>query len=204
MRRVMMTMMGLAAAAMSGCACAGQCSIDNSKESEVRTGEVTLRGAPLTLEGQSPDVGARAPEFAAVATDMSEQRLSAYKGRTVVLLTMPSLDTPVCDVEARTFNERAAALPSDVVVLTVTMDLPFAMKRWCGAHGVERVVALSDSKLREVARGYGVLIRENGLLARAVWVIGPDGVIRYRQIVPDVASEPDYDAALAAAAAAAG
>jgi thiol peroxidase len=120
----------------------------------------------------------------------------------VILSTVPSLDTPVCDKETRQFNERASALGEGAVVLTVSMDLPFAQKRWCGAAGVDRVVTLSDSKLREVGSRYGLRIRENGLLARAVTVIDAKGIVRYQQIVPDVTLEPDYDAAIAAAKAA--
>lgn len=170
----------------------------------MRTNEVTMRGNPVTLEGQSPEVGQPAPDVVLVANDMSEKRLRDYRGKTVILSTVPSLDTPVCDKETRTFNERAAALPDDVVVLTVSMDLPFAQKRWCGANGIESVVTLSDFRDRDLAEKYGLRIRETGLLARTVWVIDPDGVIRYREIVPEVASEPDYEAALAAAQEAAG
>ncbi|MFG0283181.1 MAG: thiol peroxidase [Phycisphaerales bacterium JB039] len=169
-----------------------------------RTGEVTGRGNPLTLEGESPEVGAQAPQFVAVANDMSEQKLSDYRGKTVILTTAPSLETAVCDAQGRAFNERATSLPQEVVVVMVSMDLPFAQKRWCGSHGIESVVTLSDYKHRAVAEAYGLRIRETGLLARTVWVIDPEGVIRYRQIVPEITSEPDYDAALEAAQQAAG
>lgn len=182
--------------------CAGHSPTGEIKESSMRTDEVTIRGKPVTLEGDSPEVGQSAPDFVAVANDMTEKRLSDYDG-TVILVTTPSLDTSVCDVQTRTFNERVADL-AGVTVLTVSMDLPFAQKRWCAAAGVENVETLSDYKRRDVAAKYGVLVRETGLLARTVWVIGPDGVIRYRQIVPEGTSEPDYDAALAAAQEAAG
>jgi thiol peroxidase len=170
-----------------------------TEEPQARTGLVTARGKPLTLVGHPARVGDTAPDFAAVANDMTEQRLSGYRGKTVILSTVPSLETSVCDKETRTFNERAAALPAEVVILTVSMDLPFTQKRWCGAAGIDRVVTLSDSKLRQVGDLYGLRVEETGLLARAVTVIGPDGVIRYQQIVPEITAEPDYDAALRAA-----
>ncbi|MBY0307128.1 MAG: thiol peroxidase [Phycisphaerales bacterium] len=163
-----------------------------------------MRGKPVTLEGQAVAVGRPAPDFTAVANDLSEKKLSDWRGRTVILSTVPSLDTAVCDKETRTFNQRAAGLGDGVVVLTVSMDLPFAQKRWCGAAGIDRVVTLSDFKRREVGERYGLRMAENGLLARAVTVIDPRGVVRYQQIVGEVASEPDYDAAVEAARAAAG
>ena len=166
---------------------------------------VTMKGKPLTLEGWGGvKVGEAAPPFTAVANDMSEKSLGDWKGKVVILSTVPSLDTAVCDKETRQFNERASSLGDRVVVLTVSMDLPFAQKRWCGAAGVDRVITLSDSKRREVGQHYGLRIRENGLLARAVTVIDAGGVVRYQQIVPDVTSEPDYDAAIAAAKGAGG
>lgn len=171
-----------------------------------RHGLVTMRGQPLTLEGTTAGavVGAPAPEFTAVANDMSEKRLSDFRGKTVILSTVPSLETAVCDAETRVFNERASSLSDQIVVLTVSMDLPFTQKKWCGAAGIDRVVTLSDSKLRQVGDRYALRIRENGLLARAVTVIGPDGMVRYQEIVSEVTKEPDYDQAIAAAQVAAG
>ncbi|MBK7404069.1 MAG: thiol peroxidase [Phycisphaerales bacterium] len=167
-----------------------------------RTDIITLRGTPVTLAGD-PDalaaIGDTAPNFTAVANDMSEKDLAAYRGQVVILSTVPSLDTAVCDRETRTFNERASGL-AGVTVLTVSMDLPFAQARWCGAHDIKNVVTLSDFKLRQVSDRYGLRIAENGLLARAVFVLDKAGVIRYRQIVPELTHEPDYDAAFAAAA----
>lgn len=166
-----------------------------------RTGVVTARGNPVTLEGTSRGVGIgeHAPDFTAVANDMTEASLSDYRGKTVILSTVPSLDTGVCDKETREFNTRALGLSEGIVVLTVSMDLPMAQKRWCGAAGVDRVVTLSDSKRREVGDRYALRIRESGLLARSVTVIDPVGVVRYQQIVPEVTTEPDYDAAINAA-----
>ncbi len=164
-----------------------------------RTNLVTMKGNPVTLEGAGVRVGQSAPECTVVANDLSERRLSEYVGRTVILSVVPSLDTAVCDEETRTFNERAASLSPGTVVLTVSMDLPFAQKRWCGTHGIERVLTLSDYKHRDVGTKFGLRMRENGLLARAVYVIDSKGVIRYEQIVKEIATEPDYDAVLAVA-----
>jgi thiol peroxidase len=131
---------------------------------------------------------------------MSVKAGAEFKGKTLVLCTLPSVDTPVCDKEAREFNARAAAMPG-VSVVIVSRDLPFAQKRWCGASGATNVQLLSDARFGDVGRAMGVEIKENGLLARAVFVIDADGVVRYQQIVKEVASEPDYDAAMKAAAA---
>lgn len=181
-------------------ALSGGCS-HSSGALRTREGVVTMRGNPITLEGTTKGVtiGKPAPEFTAVGNDMSEVSLSSYRRKTVILSTVPSLETAVCDVETRTFNERASGLGADVVVVTVSMDLPMTQKKWCAAAGIDRVVTLSDSKLRQVGDRYALRIRENGLLTRAVTVIGPDGVVRYQEIVKDVTSEPDYDAAIGAA-----
>lgn len=197
MRTMSMMALGTLVFALGGCA-----AHEGARPETVRTGVISRGGKPLTLEGSPARVGERAPEFTAVANDMADKKLSDWAGKVVILSTVPSLDTPVCDKETRQFNERASGLGDGAVVLTVSMDLPFAQKRWCGAAGVDRVVTLSDSKLREVGSRYGLRIRENGLLARAVTVIDAKGVIRYQQIVPDIAQEPDYDAAIAAAKAA--
>ena len=158
--------------------------------------QVTFKGNPMTLAGDPPQTGEKAPDAKLVATDMSEKRLSDYAGKTVVLVTVPSLDTPVCDQETRTFNERATELGNDVQVICVSRDLPFAQKRWCGAAGVERVETLSDYKDHAFGRDYGLEVQELGLLARAVYVIGGDQKVAYCQLVPEIAEEPDYDAAL--------
>jgi thiol peroxidase len=117
----------------------------------------------------------------------------------VVISAVPSLDTPVCDMETRRFNSEAAKLSDDIVILTISMDLPFAQKRWCGAAGVDKVVTLSDHREAEFGKAYGVLIKELRLLARAVFVIDAEGVVRYVQLVNEVAEEPDYDAVISAA-----
>ena len=167
-----------------------------------RTDVVTARGNPVTLEGASVAKGMSAPDARLVGTDMTDMSISDYQGSVVILATVPSLDTGVCSRETQTFNERAAELSDDVIVLTVSMDLPMAQARWCGDNGVDRVVTASDYKYRDVGTAYGLRIKENGLLARAVFVIDRDGTIVYEQIVPELTTEPDYDAALAAAQAA--
>jgi thioredoxin-dependent peroxiredoxin len=165
---------------------------------QTRAGAVTLHGQPLTLVGALPTVGSPLPDVVLIDRTMKPVRLSDYKGKAVVLVTVPSLDTPVCDAEARRFNREAAALGDKVVVLVVSTDLPFAQTRWCGAAGVDRVVALSDHRETALGIAYGILIQELRLLARCVFVSGADGVLRYVQVVREISQEPDYDAALQA------
>ena len=163
-----------------------------------REGAVTFKGAPLTLTGPQLKAGDRAPGFTLLGNDLAEVSLSSYAGKVCVISCVPSLDTPVCDVQTRRFNQEAAALGPDVVILTVSMDLPFAQQRWCGAAGVDKVVTLSDHRQAAFGRAYGVLIAELRLLARAIFVVDREGVIRYVQLVHEITDEPDYDAALAA------
>lgn len=169
-----------------------------------RANEVTLGGQPVTLLGEPVQVGDTAPNFVAVKQDMTETKLSDYAGKTVVLSVVPSVDTKVCAMQTRAFNEKAAALGKDVVILTISMDLPMAQKRFCAAEGIDQVITLSDYRYWDFANKYGQRIKENGLLARAIYVIGADGVVKYKQMVPELKTEPDYDAAVKAAAQAAG
>ena len=164
-----------------------------------RSGIVTFKGNPFTLVGPEVKVGDKAPDFAVVDTGLQPVSLSTYAGKVKIISSVPSLDTPVCDTETRRFNQEVAGLPGDVVVLTVSLDLPFAQKRWCGAAGIDRVVTLSDYQNRSFADAYGVLLKELKLLTRAVFVVDVADVIRYIQIVPEVTSEPDYAAVIAAA-----
>jgi thioredoxin-dependent peroxiredoxin len=159
---------------------------------EERTGLVTMRGNPVTLSGNALKVGDRAPDFEVTGNDMKPVKFSSFAGRVCIISAVPSLDTPVCDMETRRFNSEAAGLGSDVVILTISMDLPFAQKRWCGAAGVDRVITLSDYKTAGFGTAYGVLIKELRLLARAVFVTDKNGTIRYIQIVKEIAEEPDY------------
>jgi thiol peroxidase len=157
-----------------------------------------MRGNPLTLVGDEVKAGDRAPDFEVINTDLAPVKLSSYSGKTVVILSVPSLDTPVCDLETRKFNKEAAGLGGQVVVLAVSMDLPFAQKRWCGAAEISHVTALSDHREASFGSAYGLLIKELRLLARAVIVIDRGGTIKYMELVKEIASEPDYGAALKA------
>src|SRR5712691_3496410 len=172
-----------------------------------RTGVVMFKGNPVTLAGPEIKPGQAAPDFGAVDNGLQSVRLSGARGKVVILSAVPSLDTPVCDVETRRFNEEAGKLGGGVEVWTVSMDLPFAQKRWCGAAGVTRVKTLSDFRDRAFGQAYGVLLKDGpvaGLLARAVFVVGKDGQVRHVEYVKEVTSEPNYEAALAAARQAAG
>lgn len=163
-----------------------------------RKGMVTMKGNPVSLVGDELKVGQPAPDFEVLDNDLKPVRFSSFKGKVCVLSSVPSLDTPVCDMETRRFNQMAAGLSADVHILTISMDLPFAQKRWCGAAGVDKVVTLSDHRRAEFGNAYGVLISELRLLARAVFVVDKKGVIRHIQLVPEIAQEPDYDAVLKA------
>ncbi len=165
---------------------------------EERSGLVTLQGNPVTLLGNSVEVGGKAPDFTVVDTDLSPVEFSSFRGKVSIILSVPSLDTPVCDVETRRFNEEAAELGDTVSVLAISTDLPFAQARWCGAAGVDRVRTLSDHRDVSFGTAYGVLIKDLRLLARAVFVVDKDGTVRYAELVDEVANEPDYDAALKA------
>ncbi len=163
------------------------------------TGIITFNGNPLTLVGTELKVGEKAPAFTVVDNGLAPKTLADYAGKIKIISAVPSLDTPVCDTETRRFNQEAAGLPGNVVVLTISLDLPFAQARWCGAAGIDKVVTLSDYRDRSFGTAYGVLIKELLLLGRAVFVVDADDVIRYIQVVPEVTAEPDYNAALEAA-----
>lgn len=165
---------------------------------EERKGIITFKGNPMTLLGPELKAGERAPEFSVVDAGLGKVMLASYAGKVKVISAVPSLDTPVCDMETRRFNQEAASLPATVSVLTISLDLPFAQKRWCGAAGIDRVTVLSDYQDRSFGLAYGVLIKEMKLLSRSVFVIDADNVIRYIQHVPEVTSEPDYAAVMAA------
>jgi len=161
---------------------------------------VTIKGNPMVLEGRDVTPGDAAPDVQLLDNDLKPVRLSSYRGKTCIISSIPSLDTPVCDMETRRFNDAAVKLGGDVVILTVSMDLPFAQKRWCGAAGVDRVVTLSDHRSAEFGRLYGVLIKDLRLLARCVFVVDREGIVRYKQLVKEVSQEPDYEAVLTAVA----
>jgi thiol peroxidase len=157
---------------------------------------ITMKGQGLTLLGDEVRAGQKAPDFEVVANDLSIVRFSSFLGKVCIISSVPSLDTSVCDTMTRRFNTEAGKLGEGVVVMTISMDLPFAQKRWCGAAGVKNVQTLSDHRQASFATAFGVLIKELRLLARAVFVVDKDGVIRYIQIVKELTSEPDYQAAL--------
>ena len=171
---------------------------------EERTGVYKIRDTQLTLMGPELKVGSKAPDFSLVANNMQPVTLQSGTGKTRVLATVQSLDTGVCDQEARRFNDLAAQLPN-AEVLVVSKDLPFAQKRWCGANGVENIQTLSDYRDdSNFGEGYGVRVKETRFLARAVFVIDGNDVVQYVQQVPDLVELPDFDAAVAAAKKASG
>ena len=162
-----------------------------------RQGAVTFKGNPLTLIGPEVKVGAQAPDFQVLGQDLSPVTLKNFSGKTLLVSVVPSLDTPVCDAQTRRFNQEAVKLPN-IEILTVSMDLPFAQKRWCGAAGIEKVKVVSDHKDASFGTTYGVLIKELRLLSRSIFLIDRTGTVRYVEYVPEVTSHPNYDAALAA------
>ncbi len=164
-----------------------------------RTGIITFQGNPLTLIGTEVKVGDKAPAFTVAANDLSPVTLSDYEGKVLIIAAVPSLDTPVCDMETRRFNNEAASLGEDIKVLTVSMDLPFAQARWCGAAGIDAVQTLSDHASASFGENWGTLIKELRLLTRAVFVVGKDGKVEYVQYLKEITEEPDYEAALEAA-----
>lgn len=164
-----------------------------------RTGLLKLDGKDVTIVGPDITVGQRAPDFSATAQDWSTvQVLASTRGKVRVLAALPSLDTSVCDREARRFNQEAAALSQDAVVFAISTDLPFTQKRWCAAAGVDRVTTLSDHLEAEFGIRYGCLIKERRILRRAVFVVGRNDEVVYADYMPALGDEPKYDEVLAA------
>jgi thioredoxin-dependent peroxiredoxin len=162
--------------------------------------QTALQGNPVQLSGDLPAVGDTAPDFTLVDKDLGDKSLADFAGKKKLLNIVPSLDTPVCATSTKRFNEAMAGKP-DAVALVISADLPFAMGRFCGAEGIENVVALSMMRSRDFANDYGVLIEDGplaGITARAVVVLDADNKVTYTQLVPEITQEPDYDAALAA------
>ena len=157
-----------------------------------------MRGNPLTLVGPELKAGDTAPDFSVIDSSLKPVHLSDTAGRTRIFSVVPSLDTPVCDAQTKRFNEEAARL-KDVDIYTVSMDLPFAQKRFCNSFALDNVKMLSDHRDGSFGEAYGTLIKELRILSRAIFVIGPDNKVRYTQYVPEVGDFPDYEAALSAA-----
>lgn len=163
-----------------------------------RKGLVTFKGNPLTLVGNLISVGDKAPAFTALANDLTEVALSSFAGKIKLISVVPSLDTPVCELQTKRFNEEATKLSPEIVLLTISMDLPFAQRRFCDSFHIERVQVLSDHRDASFGLAYGVLIKELRLLARSIFIIDKQDTVRYIELVKEVASHPDYDKALAA------
>ena len=160
-----------------------------------RKNAVTLKGNPFTLVGPEIKVGDKAPEFTALAGDLSPVTLAASKGKTRLICSVPSLDTPVCDSETRRFNEEGAKLPG-VETLVISVDLPFAQGRFCQTAGIKNLKTLSDHRDASFGKAFGTLIKELRLDARAVFVVDANDKVQYVEYVPEVTSHPNYDAAL--------
>ena len=169
--------------------------------SATRTGSVTLKGNPVTLAGNELQAGQAAPDFKLQDTGLGEVTLASSAGKTRIIATIPSLDTPVCHAETKKFNDAVKTL-TNVEVLVVSMDLPFGQKRWCGAEGVENVKTLSAHRCSQFGEDYGVLIQGGALdrvLCRSIFVVAPNGTLKHVEYVKEIAEHPNYDAALAAA-----
>lgn len=161
---------------------------------------ITLKGNEIHTNGELPAVGSDAPDFHLVDGELNDRRLVDYAGKKILMNIVPSLDTPVCAISTKKFNE-AAADKNDVVMLVIAADLPFAMGRFCGAENVDKVIPLSMMRSRNFAKDYGMLIEDGplaGITARAIVVIDENGKVVYTELVPEIAQEPDYDKALAA------
>lgn len=164
-----------------------------------QTNVITMKGDPLNLLGNQLDVGQEAPDFTVLDNELSPVSLSSFKSKVCIISAVPSLDTPVCDIQTRRFNQEASQLGENVAILTISMDLPFAQKRWCAAAGVKNLHILSDHRDASFGNSFGLVIEGLRLLARAIYVLDTDGIIRYQQIVGELTEEPDYDAAIEAA-----
>jgi thiol peroxidase len=165
-----------------------------------RSGAVTFKGTPLTLAGNEVKVGSPAPDFKLHYFEggMKELKLADLKGKPSILSVVPSLDTPVCQLQTKTFNTQLGELGDKINAVTVSLDLPFAQNRFCGAEGIKNIRSASDYQDRNFGASYGTLIEELKILSRAVFVLDKDGKVVYAQYVPEVASEPDYEPALKA------
>ena len=163
-----------------------------------RNNVITMKGNPITLLGSDVTIGQQLPEAILIANDLSEVKLSSFIGKKMIISVVPSLDTPICDLQTKRFNSEAIKLGDSVKILTVSMDLPFAQKRWCGATASDKIQTLSDYRYASFGEAYGLLIKNLRLLARAILIIDQSGKVQYKQIVSEVTHEPDYQAVLMA------
>jgi len=161
-----------------------------------RKGIVTIKGNPLTLVGPELKIGDKAPEFNLVDKELNEVHLKDFDGKIKLISVTPSLDTPVCDIQARRFNQEATGLSEEVAVLNISMDLPFAIARFCASAGIDMVKTLSDHRDASFGTAYGVLTKELRLLARSIFIVDKENIIRYIEIVPEITNHTDYDKAL--------
>ena len=167
-------------------------------ENSFDAGKVSAQSKPVTLLGQAVEVGQKAPNFKVVDGSFTPVTLDNYQGQAVLLSVVPSLDTGVCSIQTKHFNEKVASEYPSVAMLTLSADLPFAQKRFCKAENIDKVVTLSDSVWRDFGKNYGLIIKDMGLLTRAVFVLDKEHNIVYKQLVDNLSKEPDYDSAIAA------
>ena len=167
-------------------------------ENSLDAGKVSAQSKPVTLLGQGVEVGQNAPNFKVVDGSFTPVTLDNYQGQAVLLSVVPSLDTGVCSIQTKHFNEKVASEYPSVAMLTLSADLPFAQKRFCKAENIDKVVTLSDSVWRDFGKNYGLIIKDMGLLTRAVFVLDKEHNIVYKQLVDNLSKEPDYDSAMAA------
>ncbi|MCM8818809.1 MAG: thiol peroxidase [Candidatus Omnitrophica bacterium] len=161
-----------------------------------RIGLITIKGKPLTLIGVPVNVGDKAPDFTVIDLDLKEVKLSDFKGKIKIISVTPSLDTPVCDLQAKKFNEKAVDLPEEIVVINISMDLPFAISRFCSTAGIDKIKVYSDHKYASFGLSYGLLIKELRLLTRAIIVVDSSDIIRYIEIVSEITNHPNYEKAI--------
>jgi len=159
---------------------------------------VTMKGNPVVLLGDDVQIGQSAPDCTLIANDLSQFQLSSLKGKKVILSVVPSLDTPVCDLQTKRFNREAANLGDDVAIVTISVDLPFAQARWCGATESNQIQTLSDYLDNSFGLAYGVLVEGLKLLTRSIFVVDAEGVLQYKQIVSEITDEPNYEEVLEA------
>ncbi|MEC8351290.1 MAG: thiol peroxidase [Pseudomonadota bacterium] len=167
-------------------------------ENSLDAGKVSAQSKPVTLLGQGVEVGQQAPNFKVVDDNFTPVTLDNYRGQAVLLSVVPSLDTGVCSIQTKHFNEKVASEYPSVAMLTLSADLPFAQKRFCKAENIDKIVTLSDSVWRDFGKNYGLIIKDMGLLTRAVFVLDKEHNIVYKQLVDNLSKEPDYDSAIAA------